>query len=158
MRPRPYTPTMDITVGAVGRASLSDWEQECCGDPIAVGEVHELIVLPSRGMSQAGPLASAGWVVTYHDDGSPAGSIPLRRVRAVVRAAHEVWPSGRLAEIDRVPGHADLTILEPEEATGLGLGEVVYVGACEPVLPETPRPDEWLLDLEILEDLGPHTW
>ena len=45
-----------------------------------------------------------------------------------------------------------------EEATGLGLGEVVYVGAYEPVLPETPRPDEWLLDLEILEDLGPHTW
>ncbi|WP_236743575.1 hypothetical protein [Micrococcus luteus] len=85
---------MDITVGAVGRASLSDWEQECCGDPIAVGEVHELILLPSRGVSQAGPLASAGWVVTHHDDGSPAGSIPLRRARAVVRAAHEVWPSG----------------------------------------------------------------
>lgn len=149
---------MDITVGAVGRASLSDWEQECCGDSIAVGEVHELILLPSRGVSQAGPLVSAGWIVTHHDDGSPAGSIPLRRVRAVVRAAHEVWPSGRLAEIDRVPGHADLTVLEPEEATGLGMGEVVYVGAYEPVLPETPRPDEWLLDLEILEDLGPHTW
>lgn len=149
---------MDITARAVGRAHLCDWEQECCGDPIVAGAIHELVLQPPVQTDRPGSRTAIDWILTHHDDGGPAGSTPLRRVRALVRRVHEVWPTGRLAEIDRVPGHADLVTPEPEEEAAIGEGEVVFTAAYEPVLPETPRPGGWLLDLEILEDLGPHTW
>lgn len=149
---------MDITAGAVGRAHLCDWEQECCGDLIVTGATHEFLLKYSGEAGRSWPPISADWVLTHHDDGGPAGSTPLRRVRARVRRVHEVWPAGRLTEIDRVPGRADLVAPEPEDETAVGVGKVVFTAAYEPALPETPRPDGWLLDLEILEDLGPPTW
>lgn len=149
---------MDITAGALGCAYLTDWEQECCGGPIAAGAIHELLLQPSAQGRRSLSHIPVDWILTHHDDGGSAESTPLRRVRAQVRNVREVWPNGRLSETNRVPGRADLAEPPPAEEPVTGVGGFASMGACEPVLPETPRPEAWLLELEILADLGPHTW
>lgn len=149
---------MDITADVIGCAHLSDWEQECCGEPTLVGAVHELIMRPAVQGSGSWPPITVDWTLTHHDDGGPAESTALRRVRALVRSVHEVWPGECLSEVDRVPGREELVDPEPGEETPAGVGSVVVAGACEPVLSETPRPEAWILELEILEDLGLHSW
>lgn len=104
------------------------------------------------------PPTSVDWIFTHHDAGGHAETTSLRRVRALIWRVHEVWLAGPLSEIGRVTGQVDPVDPEPEEDAGTGVGQVVFMGTYEPVLQETPRAEGWLLEREILEDLGPHTW
>lgn len=140
---------MDIIVGERVRAYIENWEQECCGDPIRADAVAE-VDLTSFDAEDPSPGA-VDWCVTRHDIGSP----PVHRVRIRLLRTQEVRFRHRCVSEDgvcweRVPGSAQLTDVE-------GLPGAVAVheeGSEPPTGEELESCDGWLLDLEVIEDLG----
>jgi len=75
--------------------------------------------------------------------------------------------AAQLGEMDRLPGRADMFSQVPEEPGAAGMSffplapgapAFSYEASYSPVLPQPPSPDGWLVDLEILTDLGPQAW
>ncbi|WP_295018493.1 DUF6578 domain-containing protein [uncultured Micrococcus sp.] len=173
---------MEITAGRRGRAYVADWEQGCCGERVLLGEIVDMVLLPFSDEDQDPPLGPVDWIMTHHDDGDP--SRPAHRVSARLQRVQQIHSRWRVAsgnavegvewerapgaaqfvEMARLPGRADMFSQVPEEpgAAGMSLFPLApgapmlsYDASYSPVLPEPPGPDGWLLDLEILADLGP---
>ncbi|QQE48233.1 hypothetical protein I6H91_08765 [Micrococcus luteus] len=170
---------MEITAGRRSRAYVADGEQECCGERILVGEIVDMVLLPFSDEDQDPALGPVDWITTHHDDGDPSRRVSARLQRvqqihsrrwgASGNAVEGVeWEHGpgaaQLVEIDRLPSGADMFSQVSEEPSAAGRSFLPLAPGAptfsdqarySPALPEPPGPDGWLLDLDILADLGP---
>lgn len=156
------------------RAYTSDWEQECCGASIPVDSTAELLIEPlTRSSTAVADLAD--WYVTGHDAGEPD---PPRRVRAQllrvqgVRFRQRQAPDGSVQlipgsatymDLAWLPGASDLAAAagdagDDDDREASALGTVVLEASYSPPPGWEPGPDGWLLDIEVVEDLGPMHW
>lgn len=167
---------MDLTVGRRLRAYLTDWEQDCCGSPLRVGEEGVVELAPAAPWVRDLGLGPVDAAMTMHDVGDEGSEAP-RRVRARLLRVQEVrfdrrsaagrqgWKlipgSVRLPDVDGLPGRNEPEAEEAEEepgATDAGttlIGTVSYEASYDPPPGWVQGPDGWLLDLEVLEELGP---
>ena len=79
---------MDLTVGRRLRAYLTDWEQDCCGSPLRVGEGGEVTLGPATEWVRGRGLGPVDAYVTMHDVDDDAA--PPHRVRARLLRVQEV--------------------------------------------------------------------
>lgn len=163
---------MDLTAGRRLRAYLTEWEQDCCGSPLRVGEEGVVELAPAAPWVRDLGLGPVDAAMTMHDVGDEGSEAP-RRVRARLLRVQEVRfdrrsaaggqgrklipGSVRLPDVDGLPGRNEPEAEEAEEEpaaadTGTPLiGTVSY----DPPPGWVSGPDGWLLDLEVLEELGP---
>lgn len=167
---------MDATPSQRGRAYIADWEQECCGNTVLRGATADVVLLPFPENMRNKALGAVDWLMSHHDDGAgEAGPSWRVRVRVErVQAVHGRRGSARLVELDRLPGRAEIFAGDDADGTDRadeagsaaaaagfsfvprapGAPTVSYEASYESALPQRPRAEGWLLDLEILEDLG----
>lgn len=165
---------MDLTVGRRLRAYLTDWEQDCCGSPLRVGEEGVVELAPAAPWVRDLGLGPVDAAMTMHDVGDEGSEAP-RRVRARLLRVQEVRfdprsaaggqgrklipGSVRLPDVDGLPGRNEPEAEEaepPAADTGTTLiGTVSYEASFNPPPGWVSGPDGWLLDLEVLEELGP---
>lgn len=120
---------MDLTAGRRLRAYLTDWDQDCCGSPLRVGEEGVVELAPAAPWVRDLGLGPVDAYVTMHDvDGLP----------------------GRY-DINADPGAGESSAGDP----GPSIGTVTYGASYQAPPGWVSGPDGWLLDLEVLEELGP---
>ncbi len=163
---------MDLTVGRRLRAYLTDWEQDCCGSPLRVGEEGVVELAPAAPWVRDLGLGPVDAAMTMHDVGDEGSEAP-RRVRARLLRVQEVRfdqrsaaggqgrklipGSVRLTDVDGLPGRDEPEGEEPAvtDAGTTLIGTVSYEASYDPPPGWVSGPDGWLLDLEVLEELGP---
>lgn len=165
---------MDLTAGRRLRAYLTDWDQDCCGSPLRVGEEGVVELAPAAPWVRDLGLGPVDAAMTMHDVGDDAA--PPHRVRARLLRVQEVRFDSRasadgtgqekvpgsawLADVDGLPGRYDINADPGAGESSAGdpgpsIGTVTYGASYQAPPGWVSGPDGWLLDLEVLEELGP---
>lgn len=140
---------MEIFPGRRGRAHLSSWEQECCGSALRTDETALVTLQSAPTMDEDLSGAPVDWLLVLHEDDGP-GMPPAHRALVRVERVQEVRLLWQQVSADGVawavvPGSARL------DDSGAMPGREELAGQEGGV-------DGWIVDLVILEDLGPQRW
>ena len=136
---------MEIFRGQRGRAHLSSWEQECCGSALQVGETAAITLGSAVRWDEGRSASPVDWILDLHveEEGMPPAHRALVRVERVQEVRYQ-WQQVSADGVawDMVPGSARLS----HASTVPGHDELVGQGTDV---------EDWVVDVVILEDLGP---